>query len=91
MVLSGRLPFIINGNQRNLNNTIQVNINKTVTTHVLTNFSNIKIIGHLNIRSLKKRDNLQHLHSLIRDSVYEIFVVSESWLNSTVLNAELEI
>ena len=56
-----------------------------------SNFSNIKIIGNLNIRLLKKKHHLLHLRSLIRDSVYEIFVASQSWLNSTVSNAEVEI
>ena len=90
MVSLGRPPSITNRNQRNLNNIIQVNINKTVTTPVLTHFFNIKI-GHLNIRSLKKRDHLLQLHSLMRDNVHNIFVESESWLNSTISNAEVEI
>ena len=62
----------------------------TIFSSVSSNSSKIKI-GHLNIRSLKKRDHLLQLRSLIRDNVYDIFVVSESWLNSTVSNAEVEI
>ena len=48
-------------------------------------------IGHLNIRSLKKRDHLLQLRCLVKENCYDVFAVSESWLNSTVSNAEVEI
>ena len=48
-------------------------------------------IAHLNIRSLKKGDHLLQLRCLVKENCYDVFAVSESWLNSTVSNAELEI
>ena len=45
----------------------------------------------LNIRSLKKRDHLLQLRCLVKENCYDVFAVSESWLNSTVSNAEVEI
>lgn len=58
----------------------------------LRRFQSSKIkIAHLNIRSLKNRDHLLQLRILIQEKGYDIFTVSESWLNSTVSNAEVEI
>ena len=48
-------------------------------------------IGHLNIRWLKNRDHLLQLRILVRDNDFNIFSVSETWLKSTVINAEVEI
>jgi hypothetical protein len=52
--------------------------------------SKIKI-AHLNFRSLKKRDHLLQLRCLVKVKDYDVFAVSESWLNSTISNAEVEI
>ena len=54
--------------------------------------SNKKIkIAHLNIRSLKKRDHLLQLRCLVKEKDYDVFALSESWLNSSISNAEVEI
>jgi hypothetical protein len=54
--------------------------------------SNKKIkIAHLNIRSLKKRDHLLQLRCLVKGKDYDVFALSESWLNSSISNAEVEI
>lgn len=52
--------------------------------------SKIKM-AHLNIRSLKNRDHLIQLRMLTREKAFDILAISESWLNSTVTNAEIEI
>ena len=48
-------------------------------------------IGHLNVRSLKNRDHLVQLRSLVQENGLGILAVSESWLNSSVKNAEVMI
>ena len=48
-------------------------------------------IRHLNVRSLKNRDHLVQLRSLVQENKLDILAVSESWLNSSVKNAQVEI
>ena len=92
---------------RNRNNLISVlqrthaDVSTLVNNIIKTSINNIqpskscqksKIrIAHLNIRSLKKRDHLLQLRCLVKENCYDVFAVSESWLNSTVSNAEVEI
>ena len=52
--------------------------------------SKIKM-AHLNIRSLKNRNHLIQLQMLTREKAFDILAISESWLNSTVTNAEIGI
>ena len=52
--------------------------------------NNIKIC-HLNVRSLKNRENFVQVKELISDSDFGVFTISESWLNSTVKNSEINI
>ncbi|CAB3984845.1 Hypothetical predicted protein [Paramuricea clavata] len=48
-------------------------------------------IAHLNVRSIKNRNHLIQVRELMKDRNYDILALSESWLNSTVTNAEVEI
>ena len=48
-------------------------------------------IAHLNIRSLKNRTHLIQLKDLVLKNKYDVFAVSESWLNSSVTNAEVSL
>ena len=48
-------------------------------------------IAHLNVRPLKTRSHLLQVRELTREKDYDVLAVSESWLNSTVTNAEVEI
>ena len=48
-------------------------------------------IGHLNVRSLKTRNHLVQLRSLVQENELDVLAVSESLLNSSVKNAEVEI
>ena len=48
-------------------------------------------IAHLNIRSLKNRNHLIQIREHLRHTDYDILALSETWLNSTVTNAEVEI
>ena len=48
-------------------------------------------IAHLNIRSLKNKKHLIQLRNFAQEENHGILAVSESWLNSTVTNAEVEI
>ena len=48
-------------------------------------------VAHLNVRSLKNRSHIVQMRELMREKKYDVLAVSESWLNSTVTNAEIEI
>ena len=48
-------------------------------------------IAHLNVRAIKNRNHLIQVRELMKDRSYDILALSESWLNSTVTNAEVEI
>ena len=48
-------------------------------------------IIQLNIQSLKNRNHLLQLRELIRAKKYHIITLSETWLNESVKNAEVEI
>ena len=52
--------------------------------------SKLKVI-HLNARTLKNRVNLHQIREFTQEHKPDIIAISESWLNSTVTNAEIEI
>ena len=51
---------------------------------------NIKI-AHLNIRSLKNRARGIQIKNLITESNFDIFTISETWLNKPVYDSEIAI
>ena len=55
-----------------------------------TSKSKVKML-HLNARSLKNRENLHQIRELTRAHKPGVLAISESWLNSKVRNAEVEI
>ena len=48
-------------------------------------------ILHLNIRSLKNRAHLLELGQLASERKSDIITISETWLNTTVTSAEIQI
>ena len=48
-------------------------------------------IAHLNIRSLKSREHFPLLQHTIEEHDFDIFTISETWLDSTVDNQVMEI
>lgn len=81
---------------------IQVNTNEAATNYVTRRTTDVnkrqndslksKIkIAHLNIRSIKNRDHLVQMRKLAEENDFNIIAISESWLNNTVTNAEVEI
>ncbi|CAB3982124.1 Hypothetical predicted protein [Paramuricea clavata] len=58
----------------------------------LSDMQRLKLrIAHLNVRSIKNRNHLIQVRELMKEKNYDILALSESWLNSTVTNAEVEI
>ena len=54
--------------------------------------ANLRIkIAHLNIRSLKSREHLLLLQHTIEEHDFDIFTVSETWLDSTIDNQVIQI
>ena len=48
-------------------------------------------LAHLNVRSIKNRINFIQVNELVADNDWDVFTASETWLNSTVSNAEINI
>ena len=46
---------------------------------------------HLNIRSLKNRNHILQLREFVRVTNYHMIILSETWLNKSVKNADVEI
>ena len=56
------------------------------------NFQKSKVtVAHLNVRSLKTRQQLIQVRNLMVEKKYAILAILASWLNSSVKNAEVEI
>ena len=101
MKVSHRHDEKIPSRKHNLLNCINI---KPVETFINCNFkdsndqhnvyvpskSKLKVI-HLNARSLKNRVNLHQIREFTQEHKPDIIAISESWLNSTVTNAEIEI
>ena len=60
-------------------------------TNVRTIFRNRIILAHLNIRSIKNRDHPVQIRKLVEGNNFNIIAISESWLNNTDINAEVEV
>ena len=65
-------------------NPDMVNETRANSTHV-----NVKI-GHLNICSLKNREHYILIRELVMENDFDIFTISETWLNKTVADVEVE-
>ncbi len=74
-------------NSREKPNTANVMNRKTQEMLSAAQRSKLKI-AHLNIRSLKNRNRFIQIREHLRDTNYDILALSETWLNSTVTNAE---
>lgn len=48
-------------------------------------------IAHLNVRSLKSRETFLLVANTITESSYDIFTISESWLDTSISNADINI
>ena len=99
LVLGTLTPSQKGSNRSNLLN-IHIATSRAMTATTITteqqcktcNFPKSKLkIAHLNARSLKTRGHLLQVRELMREKDYDVLAVSESWLNSTVTNAEVEI
>ena len=60
---------------------------KDISCKYLRNIS----LTHLNIRSMKNRVNYVQAREMVVENNLDIFAVSETWLNSTVNNADVKI
>ena len=71
--------------QNNRNNQIR-------NSKVISNKSSARLkIAHLNIRSLKNRSHFLQAREFAISNNIDVFTVSETWLNTTVKNSEIEI
>ena len=65
-----------------------VELNPWMISEVRGN-KNVKI-GHLNIRSLKNREHYILTRELVTEKEFDIFTISETWLNNLVTDVEVE-
>lgn len=54
------------------------------------NINNVKI-AHLNVRSLKCRDHFLLVKETILSNKFDVFTISESWLDASVSDLEIEV
>ena len=52
--------------------------------------NNVKI-AHLNVRSLKQRDHFFQVKDTVQRNDFDVFTISETWLNCSVSDLEIEI
>lgn len=55
------------------------------------NRKHLMSVAHLNVRSLASRENFHLLKQTVTSTNYDIFTISESWLDSTVCDADIQI
>ena len=48
-------------------------------------------VAHLNIRSIKNREHYILAKELVFENKFDIFAISESWLDNTVKDADVQI
>ena len=46
-------------------------------------------VVHLNARSVASRENFHLLKDMVINNKYDVFTISELWLDSTVCNADI--
>ncbi|CAB4040146.1 Hypothetical predicted protein [Paramuricea clavata] len=63
--------------------------NNTNTAKISSNQGNIKI-AHLNIRSLKNKEHYLLAQDLVLKQKFDIFTISETWLDTSVTDTEIE-
>ena len=81
----------LNDRRHCIQNCVEIRRNTGTDIKDITSKSNgIKLV-HLNARSLKIREHLVQIKELVNDENIGVFAVSESWLNSSTTNAEVEI
>ena len=81
--------------RRNPQNIISVNISHVVNPNIVMNnqkhsFNKIKL-SHLNVQSIRNRNNLIQVRELVVDEKIDILALSETWINSSTTNAEIKI
>ena len=92
--ISPRLPRI-RWVKRNPQNTISVNIShaahcKAVISNRKQSCNSIKL-SHLNVQSIRNRNHLIQVRELVFNEKPDVLALSETWLNSSTTNAEVEI
>ena len=82
----------------NEQNLIKVHVtNYEQTSNRLTGGYNEQIkqnrikLFHLNIQSITNRNHLIQIRELVSDNKVDVLAISETWLNSSILKAEVEI
>ena len=65
--------------------------NKSSTNQAARNRKHLMLVAHLNVRSIASRETFHLLKQTVTDNNYDIFTISESWLDPTVSDADIRI
>ena len=63
--------------------------NKSTRNQATKNRKHLMSVAHLNIRSVASRENFHLLKDTVINNKYDIFTISESWLDSTICDADI--
>lgn len=53
------------------------------------NRKHVMSVAHLNVRSVASRENFHLLRDMVINNRYDIFTICESWLDSTICDADI--
>ena len=63
--------------------------NKLSRNQAMKNRKHLMSVAHLNVRSVASRENFHLLKDMVINNKYDIFTISESWLDSTICDADI--
>ena len=63
--------------------------NKSTRNQATKDRKHLMSVAHLNVRSVASRENFHLLKDMIINNKYDIFTISESWLDSTICDADI--
>lgn len=70
---------------------VEVNPGMSSISHEIKKQQRNPRVAHLNIRSIKNREHYILAKELVFENKFDIFTISESWLDNTVTNADVQI
>lgn len=70
---------------------VEVNPGMSSISHEIKKQQRNLRVAYLNIRSIKNREHYILAKELVFENKFDIFTISESWLDNTVTNADVQI
>lgn len=67
----------------------QIKATNRPRNQAMKNRKDLMSVVHLNARSVASRENFHLLKDMVINNKYDVFTISELWLDSTVCNADI--